>query len=134
MEYKRRVSEIHLTKGSFWFALFVVLSIGIVILISFSRYYFLKEYLLYIKVPCNLQEDECFVHECEDGDVRCASAKNGTVYYKILYKKENRITSCINGECPVPSCELNEDDCFYITCSEEIITEFDLSDTCSSSL
>lgn len=110
---------------------FVIAAIAISFSLSFYRYYFAQDYLLYIKVPCDQAIESCFIEECSEEDVRCILDENEQFIYKILYKQENTIPDCSGEGCPIPVCEDNDKHCFYVFCSEEVINEYKLEASCS---
>lgn len=109
----------------------VVVCIVVATFLSVYNYLIRKDFILYIKAPCNPSVSSCFVHDCEDGDVRCDTASGGIVYYKIVLKKERNIIPCSSEDCTELKCESGEDSCEEIFCSEEALQQFALEDNCS---
>lgn len=125
------MNDIQSSRGSKLLFLFILFSIIFAILLSFTKYYLKNDFLLYIKEPCNPQLETCFLHECEEDDVRCSSLKDGKFYYKILYKKEYNTPPCASTDCQHVSCGPSEEACSLYFCSDATLEQFDLSDTCS---
>jgi len=118
-------------RGAQLLVVIVVLSILIVSALSFYRYLIKKDYMLFIKEPCDPKIETCFIHECDIGDVRCNSAKEGKIFYKIIHKNALNMPACPDGLCPQVDCKSDEKDCEIIFCSPDILENYGLSDTCS---
>lgn len=114
-----------------WLVVIVVAILISTMLLSVKKYYFDRDYLLYIKATCNPSVEKCFVHECDEGDVRCEGDNEAIQYYKILYKKENQMMFCAGNDCLNKPCS-NNLDCFVRYCSTGALLELKLPDTCSS--
>lgn len=78
----------------------VITSIGI----TFVKYFVLKDYEIRMNIPCNPQNESCFVYECEDGEMDCEENGEGVMvqYYKVLQKKAYNLPSCMKDP---DSCE-----------------------------
>lgn len=125
------MNDKRLTSGGRSLIILVVLSIIVTGVLSVYRFYFKKDYLLFIKEPCDPQKEACFVHECDLDDTRCSQLPDNKFYYKILYKLERNIPECSGDQCPEMECGQGEAGCSIYFCSDATLKEFDLSDSCS---
>lgn len=124
------MSDVQITRGSRILIILTVLLIIGAVCISFIKYFYNGDYLLYIKVSCDPNKDNCFIHECDSDDVRCSSLPDNKFYYKIIFKKELNAPTCVGINCPEVTCSPNEESCTEYFCSEDNLIKFDLPDTC----
>ncbi|MFZ2048915.1 MAG: hypothetical protein WAV25_01285 [Minisyncoccia bacterium] len=122
------------SKNSYASRFLIILTISailFVVLFSFYKFYIKKDFTLYIKETCNPATEVCFVQECADDDVRCSSLPDKMFYFKIIYQKEYKLAKCTKDNCPSITCVEGDNTCSVYYCSEENLTKFGLSDTCS---
>ncbi len=124
-------SDIKVSKGSQILVWFIVLAISFSTGLSFYRYFVKKDFQLYIKEVCNPKIESCFIHQCEDGDVRCSVYPDGKFYYKIIYQKQYKAPDCTSINCPPITCDVNDTTCSVYYCSEDNLKKFGLPDNCS---
>ncbi len=124
--------NINASKGSKFLIIFIVLATVFVVFLSFFEYFIKRDFILYIKEICNPITEKCFLHQCEDGDVRCSSFPDGKFYYKIIYQKQYKIPACTGTNCPPVTCGTGDTTCSVYYCSDKNLNKFGLSDTCSS--
>ena len=125
------MNEIQTSSWSRLLVFFVVISITFVILLVFFKYFIKKDFDLYVKETCDPALQKCFVHQCEDGDVRCSSLPDGKYFYKIILQKEYNAPVCNSGICPEITCSLGDTSCKVYLCSDDNLKKFELSDKCS---
>ena len=126
------MTDIPISKGSKFLLAIVVASMALAILYSIVTYLFNKDYLLYIKIPCNPANENCFVQSCESEDPRCPPESEGKFYYKVFFKKEGDIPrNCSDNSCLDLTCRSDEESCAVFLCSDENLETLGLSDTCS---
>ncbi len=85
--------------------------------ISFYKYVILKDYHIYMEVPCNPVAESCFVYTCDSEiDDDCTYEENQT-YYKFISKKAYLMPGCDPNDvgCEYPTCE-NDEVCEEIEC------------------
>lgn len=105
----------------------------VVIIASFARYYYLKEFPIHIEVPCDPASEICFYRDCELED-ECPP--NGLSNYRQFEISGSAFATCseIDGcesfcensgsECTELVCgESEEDVCAEVEEIEEVITE-----------
>jgi hypothetical protein len=120
-----------MVNGSRFLSLFLVGAVLLVLATCFYKYFFQKDFFLYIKEVCNPEQENCFVHECDEDDSRCSGLAGGSFHYKIVYAKAYLFDDCFGDGCTQSICEQNKDLCSIYMCSDEILSEFELSDTCN---
>lgn len=127
------MSDIAISKGSNFLLVVVAVSLISAILYSIITDVFKRDYLLYIKIPCNPANENCFVQSCDSEDPRCPSEPEGKFYYKVLFKKERDIPrNCTGTGCLGLTCRPGENACSVYLCSNMNLETLGLSDTCSS--
>lgn len=95
-----------------------VISIGV----SFYKYVILKDYQIFVEIPCDPALDNCFVRTEEDGTI---------TNYRTLSRTASNIPLCdpnTNETCQALTCKPNEPKCEITSCSEEELPE---GETCS---
>lgn len=126
------MSDIAISKGSKFLLAVVAVSLISAVLYSITTDIFKKDYLLYIKIPCNPANENCFVQSCDSEDPRCPSESDGKFYYKVLFKNEREIPrNCTGTGCLDLTCRSGEDACSVYLCSDVNLETLGLSDTCS---
>jgi hypothetical protein len=121
-------------KGSLVLLALIVTFLVIAFAFAINKFIFEKDFTLYIKAHCDPQIESCFVHQCEDWDVRCANESDQKFLYKIVIKNQKQMNECFGHNCPEIKCLEGEFDCEIYLCSEENIQLFELDDTCSASI
>lgn len=127
------MSDITISKGSKFLLAAVAVSLISAVLYSIVTDIFKKDYLLYIKIPCNPANENCFVQSCDSEDPRCPPESEGKFYYKVLFKKERDIPpNCTGTGCLEVTCKPGEESCSVFLCSDVNLETLGLSDTCSN--
>ena len=106
----------------------MIWGILMILVFAYTAYKFLlkKDYLLYAQVSCNPVTESCFVYECDPEVEEC---EEDTSYFKVIYKKAYLAPTCDNEdtECPELSCEIGEENCDVVYCSEEDLEDYGAS-------
>jgi len=99
-----------------WFLIvFVTISVILVFLTAFTKYYFAKDYYFYVEAPCDETSELCFVRDCDD-----YCPPNGLASYKAYYIKASLFDSCSNNSCTnICSSEATSNLCSEIKCDSE---------------
>jgi hypothetical protein len=97
--------------------LIIILLVGISGAAKFYKYMVQRDYTITATVPCNPEQQNCFLYECEEG-----ICEEDT--YKYIEKKAYDFNKCnpYNEECPEEEC-LQESGCVELLCSEESLSE-----------
>lgn len=90
-------------------------------LISFYRYFILKDYYITAEVDCDPQTEKCFIYGCSpEDDETCPENPDERIsYYKLIKKKASIIPLCdpAKEDCPALTCQ-KEEDCQEILCDD----------------
>ena len=99
----------HRSSKAFFIIFFSI--IFIVIAVSFCKYFIFKDYYIKAEVPCNPEQENCFMVECDPIiDSECPENTSERVsYYKIVEKKAHDI----------PLCDSDFPDCLPFICQEK---------------
>jgi len=98
-----------------------------VVIITFLKYFYLKDYIIQAEAECDPMAEECFIYECVPGvDEDCAEDPDDPEamlsYYKLVEKKAFLVPLCDPNDenCDALNCAgLEEDNCKEILCSDE---------------
>ncbi len=102
--------------------LFVTVSVALVFLTAFTKYFFAKDYYFYVEVPCDETTQNCFVRDCDD-----YCPPNGLASYKAYYIKASLFESCTDNTCA----NICESDSSSQLCTE-IACDTENGDSCST--
>ena len=91
--------------------------VGMVIVISFVKFFILEDYLVRVQADCDPQTQSCFVTKCDPStDTTCSKdPAQQTSYYKII---EIKAASLAKGESEITSCADHEN-CQELFCSDQ---------------
>lgn len=98
-----------------------------VVIITFLKYFVVKDYIIQAEADCDPAAEECFIYECEPGvDEDCVDDPEDPEamlsYYKIVDKKAYLISLCDPNDenCDALNCAgLDEENCKETFCSDE---------------
>ncbi len=112
-------------KSKIFFAIFFSVAF-IVIVISFFKFFILKDYYIKSEVDCDPETEKCFIYECDPAeDSECSENLDERIsYYKLIEKKANTLPLCDSNDidCPAITCQAGED-CQEFLCDESTKTE-----------
>jgi len=75
------------SRGFGWVSLVMIATVVVSVGFSFYKYYFLKDYTVYLKDLCDPNISECLSEECDVEDPRCKPSEDGLMYYQESYRK-----------------------------------------------
>jgi hypothetical protein len=98
-----------------------------VVVITFLKYFYLKDYIIQAEADCDPMTEACFIYECVPGtDADCADDPEDPEaklsYYKKVEKKAYLIPNCDPNDenCDALNCQgLDEANCKETLCSDE---------------
>jgi len=112
-------------KSKIFFIVFFSLALAAMV-ISFYKYFILKDYYIKAEVECNPGQEKCFMVACDPAsDSECPENPDERIsYYKIVEKKARDIPLCDvdSPDCQALVCQEGED-CQEIFCDETTKTE-----------
>jgi hypothetical protein len=112
-------------KSKIFFAIFFSVAV-IIIVVSFFKFFVLKDYYIKSEVECDPETEKCFVFECDPtADSSCPENPDEQVsYYKLIEKKAYTLPICDanNPDCPAIACQAGED-CKEFLCDEATKTQ-----------
>lgn len=110
-------------KSKIFFSIFFLV-IFLVAVISFYKFYILKDYYITSEAVCDPARENCFIYECNPSGGDCSEDPNERVsYYKLIEKRASALPLCDPNDsaCPSITCRAGED-CREILCDETTIT------------
>ncbi len=104
----------------------ILLSIVVIFFIfsiatKYYKYLVLQDYYISAEVSCDTETESCFVWDCDLTDEDCDQTP-----YKYIWKYAKNIPTCTIenlDSCPELTCQPNEDDCEYIFCSADTLSD-----------
>lgn len=98
----------------------------LMVIISFYKYFIVKDYYIEVEIPCSPDVENCFVYKCLDSEG--CTGEGDIYYYKLLKKKASAIPLCDPelSDCAAYDCS-DGIDCFIINCNSQ-------DEECSSDL
>lgn len=87
--------------------------------LSYKKYFFGMDYLIYAEIDCNPAEESCFVGYCDPEYEECSGIKEEDMFY---FKKVKRFANMVplcdpqDGECAAMVCGVEEPGCEQIFC------------------
>lgn len=106
----------HRTKAVF---VIFLLSVLLLTLLVYKKYFIDKEYLIYAEIPCDPATEICFVYHCDPGEEECTGIpEEDTTYYKKIERGAAFFPTCDPNEesCAISSCEKDSSDCVVTVC------------------
>jgi hypothetical protein len=112
-----RIQKVSFERISTWAFFLVIIT---VVIITFLKYFYLKDYYIQAQADCDPETEKCFSTTCDSAtDDTCSqNPDEQTSYYKIIKKKAYLI----------PLCDLNSKDCPKLACSQDEDCEETLCD------
>lgn len=93
-----------------------------VLVITYIKYFVLKDYYIQAEVDCDPRTEACFIYECDPkDDEECPENPDERIsYYARVMKKANQIPLCDPNDenCDALSCKSGED-CSIILCDDD---------------
>jgi hypothetical protein len=119
-----KIQKISLERILTWTFFLVIIT---VVIITFFKYFVIKDYIIQAEANCDPMTEECFIYECVPGtDADCADDPEDPEamlsYYKIVEKKAFLIPDCDpnNENCDALNCQgQDEENCKETFCSDE---------------
>lgn len=97
-----------------------IIGLIVVLVASFVKYLYTKDYYFFVEAPCDVGKENCFVRDCDN-----YCPPNGLASYSIYKIKAKDFEGCTTNAC-LQVCE-NSTVCEKIACDSE------LGDSCSRS-
>lgn len=100
----------------------MILASGI---ITYNKYFVLRDYDIQIEADCDPTLEKCFVYECDPTTEECSENPEENIsYYKLITKKAYLFPDCDPNDenCPQPDC-LPTEDCTVTLCDETTVGE-----------
>lgn len=109
----------------FFISFFVI--IGVVVIVTFFRYFIWQDYYVKAETDCDPATEKCFIYTCDpETEEDCPEDEAERIsYYKYILKKAYSFSSCdseSSDDCPPPVCSPG-DDCREILCDENTVGE-----------
>jgi hypothetical protein len=119
-----KIQRISLERILTWTFFLVIIT---VVIITFLKYFVLKDYIIQAEADCDPMTEACFIYECVPGtDADCADDPEDPEaklsYYKKVEKKAFLIPDCDPNDenCDALNCQgLSEEDCSETLCGDE---------------
>ena len=119
-----KIKKVSLERILTWTFFLVIIT---VVVITFLKYFVLKDYIIQAEADCDPMTETCFIYECVPGtDADCADDPEDPEaklsYYKKVDKKAFLIPDCDPNDenCDALNCQgLSEGDCSETLCSDE---------------
>lgn len=87
------------------------------ILASYWKYFLQRDYIVIAELPCDPENESCFVHECDPSGEECDSLVD---YYKFIEAKAYALPLCDpNLGCLFEDCREDTEDCRIIKCDPD---------------
>jgi hypothetical protein len=98
-----------------------------VVIITFFKYFIVKDYIIQAEADCDPMTEACFIYECVPGvDEDCADDPEDPEaklsYYKIVEKKAYLIPDCDPNDenCDALNCQgIDEENCLETLCNDQ---------------
>jgi hypothetical protein len=117
------MEEIKENKKINYFMILIIISCLVVIFSAFYFYFFKKDFDFIVEVPCNTEEEQCFIRSCDF--IECPP--NNLSSFKRYSLKARDFKFCENENCEL-ACETNLINCELIPCEENL----EFSESCSA--
>jgi hypothetical protein len=113
-------------KTKIFFIVFGLLILGSVIF-TYYRIMIKRDYVISSQIDCDPYAEKCFIWKCDPDavseDEKCTNdPENDIWYYKIVYRKANKIPLCDSSadeNCDLWTCEEKEKNCGETLCDDE---------------
>ncbi len=115
----------------------VFLIVFLTVLSSCYRYVFALDYTIEYQVPCNPEERNCFVKECDPDSEECTGdSVEDTSYFQIIKRNAAYTPICnVNDErCNIETCVSVDSECVILECDSNADSDIVCSDAYRESL
>ncbi len=101
---------------------FFIWGVIISVVISFCKFWLLRDYDIQAQLPCNPSSEACFIYACDSSVEECTGDPASDIfYYKIIHRNAQNIPLCdpADESCQALTCPAEEAGCSLTFCNSE---------------
>ncbi len=93
--------------------IFIAVSLVVVCITAYSKYWFFKDYFFLVEAPCDANSRVCYIRDCNEE----YCPPNELAEYTVYRLKAHTFAQCTDNTC-MNVCDENRSLCTEISCSE----------------